>query len=99
MSYDPNKKPINQSRKQELEMDDEWIIKFLHKTQFGHIATRDGNQPFVIPTTFWYSKENHEIYFHSNAFGRIRFNADSYLEVCFESVSYTHLTLQTSDLV
>ncbi len=56
MSYDPNKKPINQSRLKELEMDDEWIIKFLHKTRFGHIATRDDNQPFVIPTTFWYSK-------------------------------------------
>ena len=87
MNYDPNKKPINQSRRPELEMDDQWIIQFLHKTHFGHIATRDGDQPFVIPTTFWYSEENHEIYFHSNAFGRIRFNADNYLEVCFECFS------------
>ena len=84
MSYDPNKKPINQSRRPELEMDDQWIIQFLHKIQFGHIATRDRKQPFVIPTTFWYSEDYHEIYFHSNAFGRIRFNADNYLEVCFE---------------
>ena len=87
MNYDPNKKPINQSRRPELEMDDQWIIQFLHKTHFGHIATRDGDQPFVIPTTFWYSEENNEIYFHSNAFGRIRFNADNYLEVCFECFS------------
>ena len=84
MSFDPNKKPINQSRRPELEMDDQWIIQFLHKIQFGHIATRDRKQPFVIPTTFWYSEDYHEIYFHSNAFGRIRFNADNYLEVCFE---------------
>ena len=48
MNYDPNKKPINQSRRPELEMDDQWIIHFLHKTHFGHIAMRDGDQPLLL---------------------------------------------------
>ena len=84
MSYDPNKKPIHQSRIDELAMNDKQIISLLNKISIGHIATRDKNQPFIIPTTFWYSEKNHEIYFHSNAFGRIRYNTSQYPEVCFE---------------
>ena len=84
MSYDPNKKPINKSRIDDLIMDDKQIVDLLDKTMVGHVATRDKNQPFIIPTTYWYSKEKHEIYFHSNAFGRIRYNANHYPEVCFE---------------
>ena len=84
MTYNHNKKPINQSRRQNLSMDDDWIKEFLHKTQVGHIGTRDGDQPFIIPTSFWYSQVNHEIYFHSNAVGRLRFNSDNFPEVCFE---------------
>ena len=87
MTYNPNKKPIQQSRRQELNMDDDWIKEFLNKNQVGHIGTRDGNQPFVVPTSFWYSPEHHEIYFHSNAVGRLRFNADTYPEACFECYS------------
>ena len=84
MAYNPNKKPLEQSRRLELSMNDERIIQLLNDVQIGHVATRDGNQPFIIPTTFWYSQANREIYFHSNAFGRIRFNADNYTEACFE---------------
>ena len=87
MTYNPNKKPIQQSRRQELNMDDDWIKEFLNKNQVGHIGTRDGDQPFVVPTSFWYSPEHHEIYFHSNAVGRLRFNADTYPEACFECYS------------
>jgi len=84
MSYDPNKKPINRSRIDELVMDDKQIVELLNDTMVGHVATRDKKQPFIIPTTFWYSRDKHEIYFHSNAFGRIRYNANNYPEVCFE---------------
>ena len=87
MTYNPNKKPIQQSRRQELNMDDDWIKEFLNKNQVGHIGTRDGDQPFVVPTSFWYSPEHHEIYFHSNAVGRLRFNAETYPEACFECYS------------
>ena len=65
-------------------MDDNWIVQFLNKTQVGHISTRDRNQPFINPTSFWYSTDSHKIYFHSNAHGRMRFNADNNPEACFE---------------
>ena len=84
MNYNPNNRPINQSRRPKLDMDDEWNAKFLNKIKVGHISTRDGNQPFITPTSFWYSKEDHEIYFHSNAVGRMRFNAENNPETCFE---------------
>ena len=84
MSYDPNKKPINQSRLKNYEMEDDWIIKVLSEIKVGHIGTRDSKQPFVVPSSFWYSKDNHEIYFHSNAYGRMRYNAESNPEACFE---------------
>ena len=84
MNYNPNSRPINQSRRPKLDMDDEWNAKFLNKIRVGHISTRDGNQPFINPTSFWYSKEDHEIYFHSNAVGRMRFNAENNPETCFE---------------
>ena len=84
MNYNPNNRPINQSRRPKLDMDDEWNAKFLNKIKVGHISTRDGNQPFINPTSFWYRKEDHEIYFHSNAVGRMRFNAENNPETCFE---------------
>ena len=84
LPYNPNKNPINQSRQPQLDMDDDWIIQFLNETQVGHISTRDGKQPFINPTSFCYSSENHEIYFHSNAYGRMRFNAEQHPEACFE---------------
>ena len=84
MSYNPNKKPINKQRHEDLVMNDKQIIQLLDKTITGHIATRDNKQPFIIPTTFWYNKNKNEIYFHSNAYGRIQYNASQYPEVCFE---------------
>ena len=84
MNYNPDNRPINQSRRPKLDMDDEWNAKFLNKIRVGHISTRDGNQPFINPTSFWYSKEDHEVYFHSNAVGRMRFNAENNPETCFE---------------
>ena len=84
LPYNPNKNPINQSRQPQSDKDDKWIVQFLNEIQVGHISTRDGNQPFINPTSFWYSSENHEIYFHSNAYGRMRFNAEQHPEACFE---------------
>ena len=84
MSNNPNEKPINQSRMRNLEMDDKWIMQFLNKTQVGHFVTIDKDQPFINPSSFWYSSNNHEIYFHSNAYGRMRFNADKQLKASFE---------------
>ena len=84
MIHNPNKKPINQSRIRSLEMNDEWIIQFLKHTQIGHFVTLDKDQPFINPTSFWYSSKNHEIYFHSNAYGRMRYNAEKQPKASFE---------------
>ena len=84
LSYDPNKRPINKSRKKSLEMDNAWIVNFLQKIQVGHFVTLDKDQPFINPTSFWYSSKDHEIYFHSNAYGRMRYNAEKKSKASFE---------------
>ena len=84
LSYDPNRKPINHSRVPSLEMNDKWIMKFLKQIQVGHFATKDKDQPFINPTSFWYSSKHHEIYFHSNAYGRMRHNAEEESKASFE---------------
>ena len=83
--YNLDKTPANQQLIKEYACDDEWIKKFLTHAQVGHIATRWGEQPFITPSLFWYDPEQHEIIFHSNITGRVRANAESYPEVCFEA--------------
>jgi len=83
--YDPSETPINKQRRPNNVMDDNWIINFLNEVQIGHIATRWDNQPFINPTTFWYNSHRHEIYFHSNAVGRVRANSEMHAEACFET--------------
>lgn len=76
---------LNKMRHPEYARDEAWIIDFLNKVQVGHIATRADNQPYITPTLFWYSQEQHEIYFHSNVTGHVRSNAEHHPEVCFEA--------------
>lgn len=81
-----NQEPLlNKMRRPEYAQDEEWIVDFLNRIQIGHIATRSDKQPYITPTLFWYSPEQHEIYFHSNVRGQIRSNAERYPEVCFEA--------------
>tara|TARA_A100001011_G_scaffold30579_1_gene29531 strand:+ start:159 stop:689 length:531 start_codon:yes stop_codon:yes gene_type:complete len=68
-----------------MEMDDSWIKRFLLKAQVGHVASTDGEQPFIVPTSFWYSEKKNKIYFHSNAFGRLRYNIEKFPKVCFQT--------------
>tara|TARA_B000000557_G_scaffold264545_1_gene270265 strand:- start:1475 stop:2056 length:582 start_codon:yes stop_codon:yes gene_type:complete len=84
LGYNPNKKPINQSRIKSMDMDENWIIEFLNLVEVGHISTINDDQPFINPSSFFYNKNTHEIYFHSNAYGRMRFNAERNQKVCFE---------------
>jgi hypothetical protein len=80
-----NQSPIAYQRRPHLTRDDEWIRKFLHKTQVGHIASSVDGQPFINPTTFWLDEENHQIVFHSNVAGRIRSNIESNPKVSLEA--------------
>jgi len=83
--------PANQQRRPEHAQSDEWVRNFLSQAQIGHVVTRWDEQPFITPTTFWYDPEHHEIYFHSNIVGRLRANADHYLQVCFETSEFGKL--------
>ena len=83
--YSLDKTPPNAQRRPQNAQDDAWTLAFLERTVVGHVATRWDNQPFIIPTNFWYDAERHEIYFHSNIVGRLRANAERHPEVCFEA--------------
>lgn len=80
--------PPNKQRLEEYQQADDWVAKFLKKSQIGHIATRWNEQPFITPSTFWYDEEKHEIYFHSNVIGRVRANVERHNEICFETSEY-----------
>jgi nitroimidazol reductase NimA-like FMN-containing flavoprotein (pyridoxamine 5'-phosphate oxidase superfamily) len=77
--------PPNRQRRPQNACSDEWTRDFLLRAEIGHIATRWDEQPFIIPTNFWYDPERHEIYFHSNIAGRIRANIERHPLVCFEA--------------
>ena len=76
---------LEKMRHSEYARDEEWIVDFLLQAQVGHVATLSGEQPYLIPTLFWYDVERHAIYFHSNIKGHIQSNADSRSQVCFET--------------
>jgi nitroimidazol reductase NimA-like FMN-containing flavoprotein (pyridoxamine 5'-phosphate oxidase superfamily) len=80
-----NEPVLNKMRHPEYARDEGWIVDFLNEAQVGHIASRDGDQPYITPSLFWYSPEKHEIYFHSNVRGHVRSNAENFPEVCFEA--------------
>jgi nitroimidazol reductase NimA-like FMN-containing flavoprotein (pyridoxamine 5'-phosphate oxidase superfamily) len=82
----PKQSPsLEKMRLPEYAREEGWIVDFLQQAEIGHVATRSGEQPYLIPTLFWYDVERHEIYFHSNIKGRIRSNAESHAQVCFET--------------
>ena len=77
--------PAAFQRRPHLTQTDNWIRKFLHLAQIGHIATSIDGQPFINPTTFWYDETNEQIAFHSNVAGRIRSNIESNPRVSLEA--------------
>jgi len=83
--------PNNAQRRPEHMRDDDWARDFLRRAHVGHVATRWGGQPFINPTLFWYDPERREIYFHSNAVGRMRANAGQSERVCFEASEFGKL--------
>jgi nitroimidazol reductase NimA-like FMN-containing flavoprotein (pyridoxamine 5'-phosphate oxidase superfamily) len=74
---------LNKMRHPEYAQDQAWIVDFLNQAQVGQIATRSDQQPYITPSLFWYSPQQHEIYFHSNITGQVRKNAEQHPEVCF----------------
>jgi nitroimidazol reductase NimA-like FMN-containing flavoprotein (pyridoxamine 5'-phosphate oxidase superfamily) len=80
--------PASEQRRPENVRDDGWTRAFLARARIGHVATRWDDQPFITPTTFWYDPERREIYFHSNAVGRVRANSERHARVCFEASEF-----------
>ena len=77
--------PTAFQRLPEYTRDEHWIRLFLRRARVGHIASAGDGQPFINPTTFWFDEANHQIIFHSNLAGRIRFNIEANPRVCFEA--------------
>ena len=80
--------PVNEQRRPQYAMSDEWTGEFLSHVRIGHVATRWDDQPFITPTNFWYDPSRHVIYLHSNIIGRMRANIEQHERVCFEASEY-----------
>lgn len=61
---------------------DAWIREMLERMPYCHIATVEGNQPFITPMSFVYDAAAHAMYFHTAKEGRIRTNTDLGFRVC-----------------
>ena len=83
--------PTERQRLPEYTRIDQWIKSFMHRSMIGHVAHRNGIQPFITPTNFWYDEEKHRIIFHSNVSGRTRSNLENEHQVCFETSEYGQL--------
>jgi nitroimidazol reductase NimA-like FMN-containing flavoprotein (pyridoxamine 5'-phosphate oxidase superfamily) len=83
--YSLQQTPANEMRRPHLACDDAWIVQFLSRVKFGHLATHWDEQPFITPTNFWYDPQHHEIYMHTNLTGRLHANAGRHPQVCFEA--------------
>jgi nitroimidazol reductase NimA-like FMN-containing flavoprotein (pyridoxamine 5'-phosphate oxidase superfamily) len=71
-------------RRNDREIKDPGEIKvFLHRAQFGFIASSVDNQPFINSNLFWFDEENHRLYFHTAKEGRTRSNIEVNPRVCF----------------
>lgn len=77
--------PTEGQRLPEYARDEEWMRAFLRVAQVGRLASAWDDQPFVMPTSFWYDEANHRIIFHSNIAGRMRANIERNPKVCLEA--------------
>ncbi|MDD2695440.1 MAG: pyridoxamine 5'-phosphate oxidase family protein [Anaerolineales bacterium] len=83
--YDLSVTPANQMRRPDYACDDDWVRAFLRQADYGRVATRWEEQPFITPVLFWYDEERDDIYFHTNLTGRMRANAERFPQACFEA--------------
>jgi uncharacterized protein len=77
--------PTAFQRRPHLTRDDAWIRAYLKEAKVAHIATSAHDQPFVMPSSFWFDEEHHQIVFHSDIAGRIRSNIEHNPKVCLEA--------------
>jgi len=70
-------------RRRERGKDDAWIKAFLARSEFGTMATAQGDQPFLVTRNFAYDETAHAIYMHGAKKGRTFENAVEAPKVCF----------------
>jgi nitroimidazol reductase NimA-like FMN-containing flavoprotein (pyridoxamine 5'-phosphate oxidase superfamily) len=77
--------PYNKIRKQKRAKDDDWIRAFLHRAEFGVMATAWGEQPFLVTRNYAYDEQKHCIYMHGAMKGRTFENVSANPRVCFSA--------------
>ncbi|MBC8330447.1 MAG: pyridoxamine 5'-phosphate oxidase family protein [Anaerolineae bacterium] len=79
-------------RRKERGTDDDWIRAFLARSEFGTMATVQGDQPFLVTRNFVYDEARHAIYMHGARKGRTFENADEAPKICFSTSEAGRLT-------
>lgn len=72
-------------RRKERGKDNAWIVAFLARSEFGTMATVQGNQPFLVTRNFAYDGAAHAIYMHGAKQGRTYDSAREMPQVCFSA--------------
>ena len=75
--------PFTKIRRSDRAKDDAWIRAFLHRTEFGTLATTNDGQPFLVTRTYAYDEANHAIYMHGARKGRTVENIQANNRACF----------------
>lgn len=89
--------PLNQIRyTPKIVEDQSWIKSFLHRADFGALATAYDDQPFINTNLFVYDEKQHCLYLHTAQVGRTRTNVEHNPRVCF-SVSVMGRLLPASE--
>ncbi len=72
-------------RRKDRGQDEGWIKAFLARSEFGTLATVQGDQPFVVTRNFAYDENAHAIFMHGAKKGRTIENAASAPKACFSA--------------
>lgn len=80
---DDAQQPFNEIRRAERAKDDAWIRAFLHRAQFGSMATVHDGQPFIVTRNYVYDQAAHAIYLHGAVKGRTYENVQADKRICF----------------
>ena len=73
------------NRRKERGKDSAWIMAFLARTEFGTMATAQGDQPFLVTRNFVYDEASHAIFMHGAKKGRTHDSARKSPRVCFSA--------------
>jgi len=72
-------------RRKDRGKDATWIRAFLARTEFGAMATVQGDQPFLVTRNFAYDEAAHAIYMHGAKQGRTYESAREAPHICFSA--------------